>query len=62
MEEIKMGEPGPKENSIISIGSVKAGQDQENLSISSSELLLDCSIVNIASEPDKDLFNDVNQI
>ena len=57
-----MDEPGPKENSIISIGSVEAGQDQENLSISSSELLLDCSIVNIASEPDKDLFNDVNQI
>ena len=62
MEEIKMDEPGPKKNNIISIGSDEAGQDQENLGISSSGSLLDCSIVNIASEPDEDLFNDVNQI
>ena len=59
---MKTDEPGPKEDSIISISSVEAGQDQEHLSISSSESLLDCSIVNMASEPDEDLFNDVNQI
>ena len=52
MEEIKTDEPGPKEDSIIIIGSVEVGQDQENLSISSSESLLDCSIVNMAPEPD----------
>ena len=48
MEEVKMDEPGPKEDSIIRIGSVEVEQDQENLNISSSESLLDCSIVNMA--------------
>ena len=59
MEEIKMDEPGPKEDSI---GPVEAGQDQENLSIPNSESPLDCSIVNMASEADEDPLKDVNQI
>ena len=62
MEEVKTDEPGPKEDSIIRIGSVEVEQDQENLNISSSESLLDCSIVNMVPEPDEDLFKDVNQI
>ena len=62
MEEVKTDEPGPKEDSIIRIGSVEVEQDQENLNISSSESLLDCSIVNVAPEPDEVLFKDVNQI
>ena len=62
MEEVKTDEPGPKEDSIIRIGSVEVEEDQENLNISSSESLLDCSIVNMAPEPDEDLFIDVNQI
>ena len=62
MEEVKTDGPGPKEDSIIRSGSVEVEQDQENPNISSSESLLDCSIVNMAPEPDEGLFKDVNQI